>query len=132
MATIVTEEDEMTYKGEALPILSASAKKMRIDKLLAAPRPTYSSSVPGSYLWTKIAFWMCRRVSSVHSVHLHHLNHEPPADGAGAMCCAGTPTAGWTLGIFLHHPGLVVGARHDLVTRPLLGWWTRRLAVQPW
>ena len=134
MATIVTEEDEMTYKGEALPILSASAKKMRIDKLLAAPRPTYTSSVPGSYLWTKIAFWMCRRVSSVQfrstsTTSTTNLERE----GAGAMCC-GWHTNGLMdpLGIFLHHPKeFVVGARHDLVTRPLLGWWTRRLAVQP-
>ena len=65
MATIVTEDEEMVHNGEALPVLSASAKKMRIDKLLAAPLPTYTSSVPGSYVWTKVAFWMCRRVSSV-------------------------------------------------------------------
>ena len=65
MATIVTEEEEMMHNGEALPILSASAKNMKIGKLLAAPLPTYDSAVPGSYLWTKVAFWMCRRVTSV-------------------------------------------------------------------
>ena len=56
MATIVTEDEEMIHNGETLPVLSASAKKMRIDKLLNAPLPTYTSSVPGSLLWTKIAF----------------------------------------------------------------------------
>ncbi len=61
MATIVTEEDEMMHNGETLPVLSASAKKMRIDKLLATPLPTYTSSVPGSYLWTKVAFWIDRK-----------------------------------------------------------------------
>ena len=25
----------------------------------------------------------------------------------------------------------MIGARHDLVTRPVLGWWTRKMAVQP-
>ena len=54
MATIVTEEEEMVHDGEVLPVLSASAKNMRINKLLNAPLPTYDSSVPGSYLWTKI------------------------------------------------------------------------------
>lgn len=39
MATIVTEDEEMIHNGEALPVLSASAKKMRIDKLLNAPLP---------------------------------------------------------------------------------------------
>ena len=64
MATIVTEQDEMMHNGEELPILSASAKRMKIDKLLATPLPKYDGSVPGSYLWTKLAFWMIRRVSS--------------------------------------------------------------------
>ena len=134
MATIVTEEEEMMHKGEALPILSASAKKMRIDKLLAAPLPSYTSSIPGSWLWTKVAFWMCRRVSAVQfrttsSSSLTALKEK----GAGTMCC-GWHTNGLMdpLGIFLQHPKeFVVGARHDLVTRPLLGWWTRKLAVQP-
>ena len=134
MAKIVTEEEEMVHNGEALPILSASAKKMNIDKLLNAPLPTYDSSVPGSYLWTKIAFWMCRRVSSAQfRTTASSATTELQVGGAGAMCC-GWHTNGLMdpLGIFLNHPKeFVVGARHDLVTRPLLGWWTRRLAVQP-
>ncbi len=134
MATIVTEEEEMVHNGEVLPVLSASAKKMRIDKLLNAPLPTYTSSVPGSFLWTKIAFWMCRRVSSVQFRTTSSSTVSPLfREGAGAMCC-GWHTNGLMdpLGIFLNHPKeFVVGARHDLVTRPLLGWWTRRLAVQP-
>lgn len=134
MATIDTEEEEMIHNGEALPILSASAKKMNIDKLLNAPLPTYDSSVPGSFLWTKIAFWMCRRVASVQFRTTASSSTTPlEVGGAGAMCC-GWHTNGLMdpLGIFLNHPKeFVVGARHDLVTRPLLGWWTRRLAVQP-
>lgn len=134
MATIVTDEEVMVHNGEELPVLSASAKKMRIDKLLAAPLPTYTSSVPGSYLWTKVAFWMCRRVSAVQFRTTSSSSATPLArEGSGAMCC-GWHTNGLMdpLGIFLQHPKeFVVGSRHDLVTRPLLGWWTRKLAVQP-
>ena len=134
MATIVTEQDEMVHNGEELPILSASAKRMKIDKLLATPLPTYDGSVPGSYLWTKLAFWMIRRVSSVQfRTSSTTTAARLSTGGAGAMCC-GWHTNGLMdpLGIFLNHPKeFVVGARHDLVTRPLLGWWTRRLAVQP-
>lgn len=134
MGTIVTEEDEALHNGEVLPILSASAKKMRIDKLLATPLPTYTSSIPGSYIWTKVAFWMCRRVASVQFRTTSTTRATPLSQsGGGAMCC-GWHTNGLMdpLGIFLQHPKeFVVGARHDLVTRPLLGWWTRRLAVQP-
>ena len=108
----------MTHNGEELPVLSASAKKMKIDKLLAAPLPTYDSSVPGSYLWTKIAFWMCRRVSSVQFRTSSTSTVVPQSvGGAGAMCC-GWHTNGLMdpLGIFLNHPKeFVVGARHDLV-----------------
>ena len=134
MAAVDAEEEEMVHNGEVLPILSASAKNMKIDRLLNAPLPTYDSSVPGSYLWTKIAFWMCRRVASVQFRTTSSSTFTPlSAGGAGAMCC-GWHTNGLMdpLGIFLNHPKeFVVGARHDLVTRSLLGWWTRRLAVQP-
>ncbi|MDP6195331.1 MAG: hypothetical protein QF880_06410, partial [Candidatus Poseidonia sp.] len=88
MAKIITEQEEMDHNGEALPILSASAKRMKIDKLLNAPLPTYDSSVPGSFLWTKIAFWMCRRVSSVQFRTSITSTLAPlEVGGAGAMCC---------------------------------------------
>ena len=51
----------------------------------------------------------------------------------GNMCCA-WHTNGLMdpLQMVLKHPNnFVMGGRHDLVTRPLLGWWTRKLAVQP-
>ena len=127
-------EIELALDPNAVPTLSSSAKNMKIDKLLAAPLPTYDASVPGSYLWTKLAFWMCRRVSSVQFRSTASTSVTPlSAGGSGAMCC-GWHTNGLMdpLAIFLQHPKeFVVGARHDLVTRPLLGWWTRRLAVQP-
>ncbi len=134
MATIVTEEEELVHNGETLPILSSSAKNMRMDKLLATPLPTYDSTIPGSYFWTKVAFWMCRRVAAI-QFRTTSSTREAPLEqgGGGSMCCA-WHTNGLMdpLGVFLHHPKeFVVGGRHDLVTRPLLGWWTRKLAVQP-
>ena len=94
---------------------------MNIDKLLNAPLPTYDSSVPGSYLWTKIAFWMCRRVSSAQfRTTASSSTTELEVGGAGAMCC-GWHTNGLMdpLGIFLNHPKeFVVGARHDWSPAP--------------
>lgn len=134
MAKIVTSDEELVHNGETLPILSSSAKNMRMDKLLATPLPTYDSSIPGSYFWTKVAFWMCRRVAAI-QFRTTSTTREAPLErgGGGSMCCA-WHTNGLMdpLGVFLHHPKeFVVGGRHDLVTRPLLGWWTRKLAVQP-
>lgn len=127
-------EPVTSSEGEPLPELSASAKKMNMQRLLSAPLPSYESRVPGSFLWTNVAFWLCRRVSAAQFRTTSSSSHTPlQREGGGAMCC-GWHTNGLMdpLGIFLHHPKeFVVGARHDLVTRPLLSWWTRRLAVQP-
>ena len=127
-------EIELALDPNAVPVLSASAENLQIDKLLSAPLPTYDASVPGSFIWTKLAFWMCRRVSSVQFRTTSSTTLVPQSTrGSGAMCC-GWHTNGLMdpLAIFLQHPKeFVVGARHDLVTRPLLGWWTRKLAVQP-
>jgi 1-acyl-sn-glycerol-3-phosphate acyltransferase len=127
------DTDVVVHNGEVLPILSASAKKMNMEKLLRAPLPVFNRSTPGSPFWTWLGFWFCRRVSAIQfrttsSSSIEELDHE-----GGSMCC-GWHTNGLMdpLGIFLQHPKeFVVGSRHDLVTRFFLGWWTRKLAVQP-
>ncbi|MCH1540775.1 MAG: 1-acyl-sn-glycerol-3-phosphate acyltransferase [Candidatus Poseidonia sp.] len=127
------EQHPDMYNGELLPELSSSAKKMNMGKLLSAPLPTPSGPTPGSPFWTRLAFWMCRRVARVQFRTTSTSTVESLDQPHGAMCC-GWHTNGLMdpLGVFLGHPKhFVVGARHDLVTRPLLGWWTRRLAVQP-
>ena len=124
----------LPVEDQALPELSASAKRMNMQRLLSAPLPRYDTSVPGSYFWTNVAFWLCRRVSAAQFRTTSSSSHEPLQQGGGGAMCCGWHTNGLMdpLGIFLHHPKeFVVGARHDLVTRPLLSWWTRRLAVQP-
>ncbi len=117
-------EIELALDPNAVPVLSASAENLQIDKLLSAPLPTYDASVPGSFIWTKLAFWMCRRVSSVQFRTTSSTTLAPLSPrGSGAMCC-GWHTNGLMdpLAIFLQHPKeFVVGARHDLVTRPFSG-----------
>ena len=123
----------LDHRGDALPYLSKSAKNMKMDKLLETPMPKYSGSTPGSYFWTKILYWICHRISAVQfrKRQISGLEHIP-AD-RGTLCCA-WHTNGLldALEITLNHPKyFVFGARHDLVTRPMLGWWTRKMAVQP-
>jgi len=129
---MIEGEDHVVHNGEVLPVLSASAKRMKMMKLLDVPLPTYDTKVPGSLFWTRTAFWFCRRVSSI-QFRTTSSTHATPSSSGGALCC-GWHTNGLMdpLGIFLQHPKeFVVGGRHDLVTRPVLGWWTRKLAVQP-
>ena len=86
MNTPPTGEEDLVLNPNAVPVLSSSAKNMNIEKLLAAPLPTYDSSVPGSFVWTKLAFWMCRRVSSVQFRTVSSTTAAPlSVRGSGAM-----------------------------------------------
>ncbi|MAI40787.1 MAG: hypothetical protein CMA09_05775 [Euryarchaeota archaeon] len=121
------------HRGEKLPELSKSATKMRMDKLLSTPMPEFEGNTPGSPLWSNIAFWIARRILAAQYRTSDVTGVENLPLDRGNMCCA-WHTNGLMdpLQMVLNHPNnFVMGGRHDLVTRPLLGWWTRKLAVQP-
>ena len=123
----------LDHRGEELPYLSKSAKNMKMDMLLNTPLPSYEGKTPGSYFWTRLIYWICHRISKVQyrSIESSGMEHIPR--DRGSLCCA-WHTNGIldALQIALNHPEyFVIGARHDLVTRPILGWWTRKMAVQP-
>ena len=123
----------LDHRGEVLPYLSKSAKNMKMDMLLGTPLPTYEGETPGSYFWTKVIYWICHRISKVQYRSIEASGMEKIPRDRGSLCCA-WHTNGIldALQITLNHPEyFVLGARHDLVTRPILGWWTRKMAVQP-
>ena len=123
----------LDQRGDALPYLSKSAKNMKMDKLLTTPMPSSEGETPGSYFWTKLIYWICNRISKVQFRSLEASGIENIPTDRGSLCCAWhTNGVLDALQITLNHPRyFVLGARHDLVTRPMLGWWTRRMAVQP-
>ena len=95
--------------------------------------PSFDKDTPGSPFWTKLAFFFCRRTAAnqFRSIEYSGMEHIPADRGS---LCAAWHTNGLIdpLGIMLAHPKeFVMGGRHDLVTRPVLSFWTRRLAVQP-
>ena len=121
------------HRGEALPVLSKSSANMKMEKLLNTPMPSFDKDTPGSPFWTKLAFFFCRRTAAnqFRSIEYSGMEHIPADRGS---LCAAWHTNGLIdpLGIMLAHPKeFVMGGRHDLVTRPVLSFWTRRLAVQP-
>ena len=123
----------LDHRGEELPYLSKSAKNMKMDMLLNTPLPSYEGKTPGSYFWTRLIYWICHRISKVQYRSIESSGMERIPRDRGSLCCA-WHTNGIldALQIALNHPEyFVVGARHDLVTRPILGWWTRKMAVQP-
>jgi len=123
----------LDHRGDTLPYLSKSAKNMKMDKLLTTPMPSFEGETPGSYFWTKLIYWICNRISKVQFRSLEASGIENIPTDRGSLCCAWhTNGVLDALQITLNHPRyFVLGARHDLVTRPMLGWWTRRMAVQP-
>ena len=121
------------HRGEALPVLSKSSANMKMEKLLNTPMPSFDKNTPGSPFWTKLAFFFCRRTAAnqFRTIEYSGMEHIPTDRGS---LCAAWHTNGLIdpLGIILAHPKeFVMGGRHDLVTRPILSFWTRRLAVQP-
>ena len=127
------EDGARDHHGELLPVLSQSATKMKFDRLMNTPLPKFGTNYPGSPFFMEIGYFCLRRVNSV-----IFRNHEisgvenVPRD-RGSMCVA-WHTNGLLdpISIFLSHPKkFVVGGRHDLVTRPILGFWARKFAVQP-
>ena len=127
------DDGAIDHRGEKLPELSKSATKMRMDKLLSTPMPTFEGSTPGSALWSNVAYWIARRILAAQYRSSEVTGVDTLPLERGNMCCA-WHTNGLMdpLQMVLKHPNnFVMGGRHDLVTRPLLGWWTRKLAVQP-
>ena len=121
------------HRGEALPVLSKSSANMKMEKLLNTPMPSYDKSTPGSFFWTKLAFFFCRRTAANQFRTIECTGMEKIPSDRGSLCTS-WHTNGLIdpLGIMLAHPKeFVMGGRHDLVTRPILSFWTRRLAVQP-
>lgn len=127
------DDGAVDHRGDALPVLSKSATKMKMDKLLSTPLPSYDGSTPGSFVWTHTAWWIARRVRAAQFRTREATGRDTLPTDRGNLCCA-WHTNGLIdpLAIALNHNRFfVLGGRHDLVTRPLLSWWTRRMAVQP-
>jgi len=131
--TQIGEDGSVDHHGEALPTLTKASSKVRLDALMSVPQPRWDRAIPGSPTWTKLAFVLLRIVArgqfkSMTSEGLERLDTD-----RGAMCCAWHVNALMDpLCIMLTHPShFVIGGRHDLVTRPILSFWTRRMAVQP-
>ena len=121
------------HRGDLLPELSASASKMKYEKLVNTPLPTFDRDYPGSPFFMELGYFMLRRTIYSQFRTFEVTGTEKIPIDRGSMCSA-WHTNGLVdpVTIFLSHPKkFVVGGRHDLVTRPILGFWARKFAVQP-
>ncbi|MED5350388.1 MAG: 1-acyl-sn-glycerol-3-phosphate acyltransferase [Candidatus Thermoplasmatota archaeon] len=127
------EDGAVDEKGELLPVLSKSATRMKYDKLIKAPLPQFSGEMPGSYFWTNFAYFLLRKVLIGQFKSFECSGTENIPSDRGSLCAA-WHTNGLLdpISIMVNHPKkFVIGGRHDLATRPLLGFWARKLAMQP-
>ncbi|MDP6870132.1 MAG: 1-acyl-sn-glycerol-3-phosphate acyltransferase [Candidatus Poseidoniaceae archaeon] len=127
------QDGAVDQHGELLPILSQSATKMNYEGLLNTPLPKFEGKYPGSPFWMNVAYFMLRRTynSIFRTIEITGIEKIPTDRGT---LCAAWHTNGLIdpFSIILSHPKyFVVGGRHDLVTRPLLGFWARKFATQP-
>lgn len=131
--TQVGEDGTVDHRGDALPTLTKASSKVRLDALMSVPQPRWDRAIPGSPGWTKFAFVLLRIVARGQFKSMTHEGLDRLDHDRGAMCCAWHVNALMDpLTIMLTHPShFVIGGRHDLVTRPILSFWTRRMAVQP-
>ena len=119
--------------GNPLPVLSKSASKMKIDRLMNTPLPSFQGASPGSLFWSWVATIMLKATLFFQFRRYEVSGRDNIPQEGGTLCCA------WhTNGlidpatIMTSHPKyFVIGGRHDLVTRPLIGFWARKMAVQP-
>ena len=121
------------HHGDELPELSKSATNMDYERLLNTPLPRFEGNYPGAPFWMEIAYFCLRRTFSNIFRTFEVTGDENIPTDRGSLCAA-WHTNGLLdpICILLTHPQkFVIGGRHDLVTRPLFGWWARKFAAQP-
>ena len=119
--------------GNLLPTLSRSSATIRYRDLLDTPLPTFEGSTPGDPFWSRIGLTMIRTTYRAMFSTWETTGLDLIPNDRGSMCTAWHTNGVMDLsGIISIHPShFVVGARHDLVTRPILGFWARKFAAQP-
>ena len=127
------DDGALDHNDELLPVLSKSASKMKYEKLLNHPLPSFEGDNPGSPFWTAIGYFSLQKIlqNQFRSIETSGLDYIPESVGS---LCAAWHTNGLIdpISIMITHPKkFVIGGRHDLLTRPLFGFWARKFAVQP-
>lgn len=121
----------MDSKPEALtPELSSSARRIDTRKLDSVPWD-HSGKHPGSI----IVWWLFRAMISIgHRLIFRNSKADKVPEIGGGRISVSTHINGLVDPLVIVHSQdrrFTALGRHDLVTRPILGWWTRGLGVQP-
>ena len=121
----------MDSKPEALaPELSKSARRIDTSRLNSVPWD-HSGKHPGSI----IVWWLFRAMISIgHRIIFRNSKADKVPEIDGGRISVSTHINGLVDPLVIVHSQdrrFTALGRHDLVTRPILGWWTRGLGIQP-
>ena len=127
------KDGALDKRGEVLPELSKHASVLEYEKLLKVEPPDFSKKAPGSVFWTNIAYFLTNQATSMQYRTFETTGKEKLSKNCGILTvCWHTNGLMDVAPIMIHHPSyLVIGGRHDLVNHSILGFWARRMAVQP-
>jgi 1-acyl-sn-glycerol-3-phosphate acyltransferase len=127
------KDGAVDHHGEVLPTLSKRSADLKYEELLNLPPPKFKGKYPGSSFFMSFGYFCLNRTKETQFRNLIVSGKEKIPSERGTLCTAWhTNGVMDPLLVILTHPKkAIVGARHDLVLRPILGWWARKFAVQP-
>ena len=76
------------HHGDLLPELSASASKMKYEKLVNTPLPTFDKDYPGSPFFMELGYFMLRRTIYSQFRTFEVTGTEKIPTDRGSMCSA--------------------------------------------
>lgn len=127
-------EEEVDHRGDELPPLTKRSSNVNLERILKLHKPDFSDAhLTTTGFWPVIRTMMRYGHDHVMSKTWYHYHSEDPNDGPGVLAVA-WHTAGLIdplLIVLKINKPYVFAGRQDILTGPLIGWWGRRMGVQP-
>ncbi len=127
-------EEEVDHRGDELPPLTKRSSNVNLERILKFHKPDFSdANLTSPSFWSMIRKMMDYGHDHVMSKTWYHYHGEDPTDGPGVLTVA-WHTAGLIdplLIVLKINKPYVFAGRQDILTGPIIGWWGRRLGVQP-
>ena len=126
--------EEVDHRGEELPNLTKRSSSVNLNKLLKYHKPDFTSNKLSTFGFWPLAKIMIKEGLKHQFSSVQYYCHESITSDGPGMLAVSWHTAG------LIDPMLIVNhldkpyafaGRHDLLTGPIIGFWGRRMGVQP-
>jgi len=127
-------EEGVDHRGDELPPLTKRSSNVNLERILKFHKPDFSDAhLTTTGFWPIIRTMMQYGHDHVMSRTWYHYHGKDPNDGPGVLAVA-WHTAGMIdplLIVLKINKKFVFAGRQDVLTGPIIGWWGRRMGVQP-